>query len=65
VDLFLLDEEYKFYWFNTGTPTFLLKVIKEKGYNKKYLNEKKEIFLVGIEFDEEIQNISRFEWVKL
>ncbi|MEA3451328.1 MAG: AAA family ATPase [Bacteroidota bacterium] len=28
--LFLNDKKYKPYWFNTGTPTFLLDLIKEK-----------------------------------
>ena len=39
-----------------------LEQIKQKEYHKKYLNEKKDIFLVGIEFDEEVHNISKFEW---
>jgi hypothetical protein len=38
-----------------------LQQIKEKAYYKKYLSENKEIFLIGIEFDEEIKNISGFE----
>ncbi|HDR67483.1 MAG TPA: hypothetical protein ENN61_00375, partial [Bacteroidaceae bacterium] len=42
-----------------------LQQIKEKAYYKKYLSENKEIFLLGIEFDEEIKNISGFECEKL
>ena len=42
-----------------------LQQIKEKEYYKKYLSENKEIFLIGIEFDEEIKNISGFECEKL
>jgi len=35
--------------------------IKEKKYHEKYLMEGKEIFLVGIEFDEKDKNLSGFE----
>jgi ATP-dependent exoDNAse (exonuclease V) beta subunit len=39
--------------------------IKEKNYSKKYLNGDKIIYLVGIEFDTNEKNISRFEWEKV
>ena len=39
--------------------------IKEKKYYEKYLSENKEIYLTGIEFDEDIKNISVFECEKL
>ncbi len=39
--------------------------IKEKNYHQKYLNENKEIYLVGIEFDREAKNISSFEWERV
>ena len=39
--------------------------IKERKYHEKYLTEDKEIFLVGIEFDEESKNLSNFETEKL
>jgi len=39
--------------------------IKEKNYAKKYLSSKKDIYLVGIEFDTNERNISKFEWEKL
>ncbi|SFV75312.1 FIG00914433: hypothetical protein [hydrothermal vent metagenome] len=39
--------------------------IKEKNYANKYLNEKKDIYLIGINFDESDKNISKFEWEKL
>jgi len=42
-----------------------LKQIKEKKYYEKYLSQNKQIYLVGIEFDEGIKNISCFEWEKL
>ena len=36
--------------------------IKDRQYHKKYINESKNIYLVGIEFDSEDKNISNFEW---
>ena len=42
-----------------------LKQIKEKKYYEKYLNEKKNIYLIGINFDEENRNIAKFEWEEL
>nr|MBL0709170.1 PD-(D/E)XK nuclease domain-containing protein [Sulfurimonas sp.] len=39
--------------------------IKEKNYAKKYLSLKRDIYLVGINFDENERNISRFEWEKV
>ena len=42
-----------------------LKQIKEKKYYEKYLNEKKNIYLIGINFDEEKRNIAKFEWEEL
>jgi hypothetical protein len=43
-------------------PKNALQQIQEKKYQQKYLAQGKEIFLVGIEFDEETRNISKFEW---
>ena len=42
-----------------------LKQIKAKKYHQKYLNESKEIYLLGINFDDKIKNISVFEWEKV
>ena len=42
-----------------------LKQIKEKRYYDKYLNQNKNIYLVGISFDEEKRNISKFEWERV
>ena len=42
-----------------------LKQIKEKKYYEKYLYQNKQIYLIGVEFDEEIKNISSFEWEKV
>ena len=39
--------------------------IREKNYAQKYLNDGREIFLVGINFDKEQKNISGFEWEKI
>jgi len=39
--------------------------IKEKDYAKKYLQDNKEIFLVGINFDKSEKNISGFEWERI
>ena len=39
-----------------------LKQIKEKKYYEKYLNENKEIYLVGINFED--RNVSNFKWEK-
>ncbi len=36
--------------------------IKQKKYYEKYINEKKSIYLIGIEFDKKERNISRVEW---
>ncbi len=36
--------------------------IKERNYASKYMNEGKDIYLVGINFDEEERNIGGFEW---
>jgi len=42
-----------------------LKQIKEKKYYEKYLNENKEIYLIGIVFDENERNIVKFDWEKV
>jgi Holliday junction resolvase-like predicted endonuclease len=39
-----------------------LSQIKSKNYAQKYLNDAKDIYLVGINFDEENRNITKFEW---
>ncbi|PCJ16084.1 MAG: hypothetical protein COB02_17135 [Candidatus Cloacimonadota bacterium] len=42
-----------------------LEQIKSKNYHQKYLTENKEIYLVGINFNKEDKNISKFEWKKI
>ncbi len=39
--------------------------IKSKKYYEKYLNENKDIFLIGIKFDKFDKNIKEFMWEKL
>ncbi len=42
-----------------------LQQIKDKKYYEKYLSNSKDIYLIGIEFDEELKNISTFEYEKI
>ena len=42
-----------------------LKQIKEKRYFEKYLNSNKEIYLVGIEFNEKERNVKKVEWERV
>ena len=39
-----------------------LNQIKSRNYHQKYLNENKNVYLVGINFDKKDKNISKFEW---
>ena len=48
-----------------SNETSALKQIKDKNYAQKYLEEKKDIYLVGIEFNSSEKNISKFEWEKI
>jgi ATP-dependent exoDNAse (exonuclease V) beta subunit len=47
---------------NTQPP---LAQIQEKKYYQKYQNQNKEIYLVGIVFDEKEKNIDNFIWEKI
>jgi CII-binding regulator of phage lambda lysogenization HflD len=42
-----------------------LQQIKDREYYVKYQKEQKDIYLIGVEFDEEKRNIDKFEWEKL
>ncbi|WP_457577418.1 AAA family ATPase [Desulfomarina sp.] len=42
-----------------------LEQIRAMNYQEKYLDQKKNIFLVGIDFSSEIKNISVFDWEEL
>jgi len=39
--------------------------IKEKNYAEKFIGGKEDVYLVGIEFDEEKRNVSSYEWEKV
>lgn len=43
----------------------VIEQIKEKNYHEKYIGEKKDIFIVGIEFDSKQKNIKRLEYEKI
>jgi hypothetical protein len=45
--------------------TSALQQIKDKNYAQKYLNDKRDIYLLGIEFDSNEKNINNFEWEKV
>ncbi len=45
-----------------GKKSEALNQIKDKKYHEKYLDEKKDIYLVGIEFDSKQKNISNLQW---
>jgi hypothetical protein len=64
IDLTIRVEKYIYIIeFKIGKDNALAQ-IKSKNYAQKYLNEKKEIFLVGINFNSEEKNICGFEWEK-
>ena len=48
-----------------SNPQNAIKHIKERKYHEKYLAQTKEIFLIGIEFDEQEKNLSKFETQKI
>jgi hypothetical protein len=58
--LFIEDKIY-IVEFKVGN-TDALQQIKDKVYHQKYLSQNKDIYLVGINFDEKERNISKFEW---
>ena len=60
----ILEDKIYIIEFKVGSGDALAQ-IKEKEYYKKYLNSGKEIYLVGINFDEEQKNISVLEWERV
>ena len=48
--------------FKVDSKETALEQIKQKKYYEKYLNENKEIFIIGICFDSKEKNITQFEW---
>ena len=67
IDLTVIMESaiYIFEFKMKTNPKNALTQIKEKQYYQKYLSDNKNIFLIGIEFDEEQKNISHYECEKL
>ena len=47
--------------FRVGDGDALRQTI-ERGYSQKYENEAKEIIFIGVNFDKELRNISKFEY---
>lgn len=50
--------------FKLDGKEYALEQIKKKKYYEKYLNQNKDIYLVGINFDTNDKNINSFEWEK-
>jgi hypothetical protein len=48
-----------------SNPVNALAQIKKKRYHEKYLGEDKNIFLIGIEFDEHEKNLSKFATMRV
>ncbi len=66
LSVFIEDKIYIIEFKVLSTPTENpLKQIKEKRYYEKYLNENKEIYIVGIEFSESERNIVGFSWERV
>ena len=65
IDLTLKTEESIYIFeFKVDSGEEAIKQIKERKYWEKYGTEGRKIFLVGINFDSELKNISCFEWEK-
>jgi hypothetical protein len=47
-----------------NTPSALAQ-IKLRNYAEKYRSKYKEIYLIGVEFDEKVRNLVKYEWEKL
>ncbi len=63
-DVVKINENIFIIEFKVGSQNALAQ-IKSRNYHQKYLNENKNIYLVGINFDENEKNISNFEWEKV
>jgi len=61
--LFVEDKIYIIEFKMKENKTNALEQIKEKKYSEKYINS--QLFLVGIEFDENERNICNFEWERV
>jgi hypothetical protein len=63
--VFVSDKIYVIEFKVDGKTGEALEQIKEKRYYEKYLNDDKEIYLVGIELSSEEKNIVNFEWKRV
>ncbi|UOD33973.1 ATP-binding protein [Deferribacteraceae bacterium V6Fe1] len=63
--IFTEDKIYILEFKVDGQKGEALRQIKERNYAEKYLNEGKQIYLIGIEFSSEQKNVVNFEWEKL
>ncbi len=59
-----VDDKIYIVEFKVGGENALAQ-IKERDYASKYMSEGKDIYLVGINFDEEERNIGGFEWERV
>ena len=50
--------------FKVDQPGKALKQIREKGYHEKYLNDNRDVYIIGISFDSKEKNIADFNWEK-
>ena len=63
IDLTLKTETSIFIFeFKVDSPEEAIKQIKERKYYEKYLADGKDIFMIGINFDSGLKNISDFKW---
>lgn len=60
-----IDEAIYIIEFKVDDKQNALEQIKEKEYASKYLNDKRDIYLVGMHFDTKEKNICTFEWEKV
>ena len=61
----ILDKAIYIIEFKVDGKGNALQQIKDNEYAIKYLNDNKDIYLVGIEFSAKEKNISKFQWEKL
>jgi len=60
----LLNEKVYILEFKMGKEDALAQ-IKAKAYAQKYRSAEKEVYLIGINFDEKVKNIQGFAWEKV
>jgi len=58
------DDSIYIFEFKVDIKEKALKQIKDRKYNEKYLNDDRDIYMIGICFDSEEKNITEFEWEK-